>query len=129
MVFTVAFRLNGHRQAGSPSLSDMKGELVGLRDQAALMLVELPKRGRNRTSLFLRNLWLAARKHGGKLTYDPKTERGTLTEVIEFFSELNGVNTKLSPSTLDRIGKAVRRQTLTEVTEFFTIVDSIDRPD
>ena len=72
---------------------------------------ELPKRGENRTKILLRNIWLAAKKFGGRLTYDKHTERGTLVEVIKFFHmpvmakrlQTPRIWTVLSPSTLDRL--------------------------
>jgi hypothetical protein len=85
------------------SLADLKQKLAALHENAThFSTSELPKRGENRTKIFLRDVWASVEKFGGRLTYDKHSERGTLTEVIAFFDGMSGW-TKLSPSTLDRL--------------------------
>lgn len=84
------------------SLASIKRALAYLHDKTKDLLTSKPKSGERRTTICLRGIYEAAKKHGGKLTYDKKTGRGNLTEVMEFLSELEGWQ-DLSPSTLDRI--------------------------
>lgn len=90
------------------SLADIKTKLTALHDIAGnLSTTNLPKRRENRTTnrtaILLKNIWANARKFGGDLTYDLKSDRGTLVEVIEFLrNELGLVLEDLSPSTLER---------------------------
>jgi hypothetical protein len=61
-------------------LDGLKHELTALVSRFQyLSTEELPKRGKNRTKILLKNIWATAEKHGGRLTYDKHAERGTLT--------------------------------------------------
>jgi hypothetical protein len=92
-----------HAEAGLTSLADIQHELTGIQRSAIVVTAsELPKVREGATQIFLKNIWAAAHKHGGKLTYNKHSHRGSLTEVIRFCGTMEGWQ-DLSPSTLDRL--------------------------
>jgi hypothetical protein len=97
----------GHDHQDPEPLDSLKRELTALLGRVQFLSAEgLPKRGRTRTNVLLQNIWLTAKKFGGRLTYDKRSESGTLVEVKEFLHKVPGLAhllTDLSPSTLDRL--------------------------
>jgi hypothetical protein len=100
---TLGFYLSGRMDLGA-----LHSELARLYGSVkSLSANELPKRGESRSRTLLKNIWhCAEKKYGGKLTYykhgNGGKGAGTLTEIIEFFSDLSGWVTP-SPDVLDRL--------------------------